>query len=165
MIPEKLFTSCFVISLCQTFQLIPKTDLCFISDHKNLNGYPENTLTKYDFNQAYQFDISKDLDKITSSSTSAFRGLDLAYKLNPQIILIAGIDFSGQTNGINYDDEQIQGLLNNEAEKMSVAIEKIRSEGIKVFNISPYSKLKQDLTIEEFYDTFINGSNRCITDR
>lgn len=158
LVPEYLFSSLFVISINWTFKYIPKTDICFVSDYKkdyfitlkNIKKYPDVILTKYDFDFTSASEISKDLSKICVSNLSSLKALDLAYKLDPEIILMAGIDFRGQTDiGINYDDPEVDDLLNQETELTVKAIEKIRNEGIKVFNISPISRLKQDIIAEE----------------
>lgn len=136
-----------------------------LDSHKILDR-PKTVLSKYDFSLGEPFKITKNVKYLTASASSGLQGLDIIYKLlYPRIgkkIILCGIDFQGdyakkiqkyKENKNYWDLPILQQAINKELEAFEKAIDHIKSEGIDVINLSPCSRLKQDLTIEDF----ING--------
>lgn len=175
LLPEKIIKENAIISLNWAFIYVPENHnrhICFCSDHtkERFKEIIETTLykapcilSKYDFKPNNHYTLSKDLNVISSAPNSFFRGLDLCYKLNPEIILLAGIDLCGKqgkkidcglTGAINYNHPGLEPIIKRDVEAYLKAKKQIESEGIKVINISPVSKLPQDMTIEEFVNEY-----------
>lgn len=172
LLPKQVLQKNMVISLNYTFLYVPesnKNHIVFCSDFaadeiregfkKHCSYIPENIYSKYDFNQVAQYTISKNLTTISSASNSFFRGLDLAYKLQPEVILIIGVDQRMPDAKkiqelpfyrINYDDKNLDEIFKKDLLEYQKAKKQMELEGIKVINLSPCSRLPQDMTIEEY---------------
>ncbi|MEA3272481.1 MAG: hypothetical protein U9P90_02330 [Patescibacteria group bacterium] len=170
LLPREFFLKIPIISINWSFVYIPEENLQhinFCSDFKNhaeqikKRGFkvPPLVLTKYDFKQVYQYQISKDLTCIASSSNSTFRAIDLAYKLNPKKIYMIGIDLQGADGQkikelkflkrINYDLPEIKNIFENDVKEIELAKKRMCSEGMKLINLSPCSRIPQDEKIGE----------------
>lgn len=174
-LPAFAFKDNFVISLNWSFLYVPATQtdhFNYISDFSKEKWIdiiktmklvpPVNIFGKHDFTIGASFQLTKDFNTCSSACGSGFRGLDLAYKLQPEVIILAGIDLKGcyaekvkpyQIQLELYDRSDLDFMLNQEAEGFIKAIKQIRAEGIKVINISKTSRIPFDIT----YEDFING--------